>query len=608
MAGAAGSAPTPYIPNTDADRERMLARLGLESVEALFGELPERLRDPEMELPPALAEADLVELLRRHAGANAGGDRPSFLGAGAYRRFVPAITAHLTARSEFATSYTPYQPEISQGTLQAAFEYQSVVCELTGMNVSNTGLYDVGSATAEACLMAARVTGRRAAALLEPLHPHTAEVVRTYAYGAGLRVDAVAAVADVTREHACLVAQQPDFLGTIRDLEPVAAAAHDVDALSVVVADPLALGLLRAPGDAGADIMTGEGRDLAGPLALGGPSLGIFAARDSYLRQLPGRVVGQTRELRGPRRHDGSEGAPRTGYVLTLQARDQFIRRERATSNFSTGQSLVALAFAVTLQALGPHGLRQAAELCYQKAHETAARVAGLPGFEVFERGPVVPGVPHAGPVAAGGARRAARRARHHRRPRRVSAPRGRGGRRHASLRDRGDAARAYRRADRGVASDRRRHVTMGQYEDFGAGLAFDRGAPGRRAVDVAAWHGRVTALPPPQLLRESLRLPEMSQGGLGALLHLALRAELRCRLRCLSARLLHHEIQPESRRPRRQPAGLRRDAPAGAAGAVAGFAAGTVRVAADAGPRSPGFPPSASRRRPVLRASSRAC
>ncbi len=388
MPGAAGSAPTPYIPNTDADRAQMLARLGLESVDALFDDLPERVRDPDVELPPPLAEAELVELLRRHASANGGGDRPSFLGAGAYRRFVPAITPHIAARSEFTTSYTPYQPEISQGTLQAAFEYQSVVCELTGMDVSNTGLYDVGSATAEACLLAARATGRQAVALLEPLHPNTAEVVRTYAYGAGLRVDAISEERDVTDEHACLVAQQPDFLGAIRDLEPVVAAAHGAGALSVVVADPLALGLLRAPGDAGADIVTGEGRDLAGPPALGGPSLGIFAARQQYLRQLPGRVVGRTRELHGPRRHDGSVGAPRTGYVLTLQAREQFIRRERATSNFSTGQSLMALAFTITLQALGPNGLRRDAELCYQKAHAAAARVVALPGFEVVERGP----------------------------------------------------------------------------------------------------------------------------------------------------------------------------------------------------------------------------
>ncbi|MSQ42132.1 MAG: aminomethyl-transferring glycine dehydrogenase subunit GcvPA [Dehalococcoidia bacterium] len=379
---AGGGAPTPYIPNTDADRALMLARLGIDSIETLFDDLPAALRDPAIALPPALAEAELMRLLARRGAQNAAGERPSFLGAGAYRRSIPAITAHLVSRSEFATSYTPYQPEISQGTLQAAFEYQSVVCELTGMEVSNTGMYDVASATAEACLLAARVTGRRALALLEPLHPGTADVVRTYAFGAGLRVDTLSAPQAMTAEHACLVAQQPDFLGAIRDLESVAGAAHDAGALCIAVADPFALGLLRAPGDAGADLVTGEGRDLAGPPGFGGPSLGIFAARERFLRQLPGRIVGRTRELA----REGHE--PRTGYVLTLQAREQFIRRERATSNFSTGQALLALAFTISVQALGPQGLRRAAELCYQRAHDAAARIGALPGFAIVERGP----------------------------------------------------------------------------------------------------------------------------------------------------------------------------------------------------------------------------
>ncbi len=365
----------------------MLAAIGVASMADLFADLPVRFRDPRIALPPALAEMDLVRLMQARAAANHLED-PSFLGAGAYRRFVPAVVSHLVSRSEFATAYTPYQPEVSQGTLQTAFEYQSTVCELTGMDVSNTGLYDVGSATGEACLLAARVKSRRAVALLEPLHPNTADVVRTYCFGAGLRVDLVAAAGEVTAEHACLVVQQPDFLGTIRDPEEVALAAHGVGALCVVVADPFALGMLRPPGDAGADIVTGEGRDQAGPIAFGGPSLGIFAARQDLLRQMPGRIVGRTTELRGPRHADGSEGRPRTGYVLTLQAREQFIRRERATSNFSTGQSLVALGFTIALQSLGPRGLREAAELCYQKSHDAARRVAAVPGFAVTNDSP----------------------------------------------------------------------------------------------------------------------------------------------------------------------------------------------------------------------------
>ncbi len=386
---ADAGAPTPYIPNTAADRAKMLARLGLASADDLFGDLPPALRDPALALPPALAEAALIREFQQRAAENtAHADRPSFLGGGAYRRNIPAVTGALAGRSEFVTAYTPYQPEISQGTLQAAFEYQSVVCELTGMDVSNTGLYDVGSATAEACLLAARVTGRRAVAVQEPFHPHTLDVIRTYAIGTDLRVDRVRDAAAITAAHACVVLQQPDFLGTITDVAPLASAAHAAGALCVVVADPLSLGLLRAPGDAGADIVTGEGRDLAGPPAYGGPSLGIFAARQAHVRQMPGRIVGRTREVHGPRRADGSEGPPRTGYVLTLQAREQFIRRERATSNFSTGQTLVALAFTVTLQALGPAGLRAQAELCYQSAHAAAARIQATPGFQVAERGP----------------------------------------------------------------------------------------------------------------------------------------------------------------------------------------------------------------------------
>ena len=376
--------PHPYIPATEADRARMLARVGVESVDALFDDLPAEYRDPAFELPPQLTEPELIALLEERAAVNADPGRPNFLGAGAYRRSIPSIAGYLTSRSEFVTAYTPYQPEISQGTLQSAFEYQSVVCELTGMDVSNTGLYDVASATAEACLLAARATRRSAVALLEPIHPGTVDVVRAYARGAGIRVDVVRAGSDVTDEHACLVAQQPDFLGTIVDLDPLAEAAHAVDALFVTVADPFALGLLRSPGDAGADIVTGEGRDLAGAPAFGGPSVGLFAARQQYLRQMPGRIVGRTKELEAP----PGGGEPRTGYVLTLQAREQFIRRERATSNVSTAQALIALAFTITVQALGPRGLREAAELCYQRAHAAAARVAALPGYEVPERGP----------------------------------------------------------------------------------------------------------------------------------------------------------------------------------------------------------------------------
>ena len=388
--------PHPYIPATEADRARMLERIGVDDLDALFADLPPAFRDPAIDLLPALTEPELIGLLADRAGQNAASSRPSFLGAGAYRRSVPSIVSHLVSRSEFSTAYTPYQPEISQGTLQSGFEFQSVVCELTGMDVANVGLYDVASATAEACLMAARTTKRQAVALLEPIHPGTAGVVDTYARGAGLRVDALATANGLSDDHACLVVQQPDFLGTIVDLEPLANAAHEVGALLVAVADPFALGMLKAPGDAGADIVTGEGRDLAGAPAFGGPSLGLFAAGLPNLRQMPGRIVGRTKEL-----HPSNDGEPRTGYVLTLQAREQFIRRERATSNVSTAQALIALGFTIAVQALGPRGLRQSAELCYQRAHHAARRISALSGYEVPERGPWFQEFLVRGPISA---------------------------------------------------------------------------------------------------------------------------------------------------------------------------------------------------------------
>ena len=386
----------------------MLERVGVADLDSLFADLPGAMLDPAIELPPALTEPELIALLSERAAENAAPSRPSFLGAGAYRRSLPAIAAHLTSRSEFVTAYTPYQPEISQGTLQSGFEFQSVVCELTGMDVSNTGLYDVASATAEACLLAGRATKRKAVALLEPIHPGTADVVRTYARGAGLHVDLVSSADATSEEHACLVVQQPDFLGTIIDLEPLADAAHARGALLVVVADPFALGLLRAPGNAGADIVVGEGRDMAGAPAYGGPSLGLFAARSQFMRQMPGRIVGRTRELRNA---EDADAEPRTGYVLTLQAREQFIRRERATSNVSTAQALIALSFTIAVQALGPRGLRESAELCYQRAHDAARRIAQLPGYTTPQRGPWFQEFLLRGLRSIGGAR-------HHRRTR----------------------------------------------------------------------------------------------------------------------------------------------------------------------------------------------
>jgi glycine dehydrogenase subunit 1 len=365
----------PYIANTETDRQAMLAAIGVASVEELFADIPSEFRASELGLPPALSEPELVRELSALAERNRPVDSmPCFLGGGAYRHFIPSVVGEIIGRSEYATAYTPYQAEISQGTLQTAFEFQSMVCELTGMDVANAGMYDGASALAEACLMAAGVTGRRRIALLSTVHPHCQAVVRTYAFGRDLAVDVLPPDALVlSEEHACLAVQQPNFFGyLLSDVEVVERAAHEVGALLVVSADPISLGLFRPPGDYGADVVVGDGQSLGSPLNFGGPYLGLFACRQQYLRQMPGRIIGRTSDAQG-----------RTGYVLTLQTREQHIRRERASSNICTSQQLVALAATVYLTAMGKQGLRQVAELCYHKAHYAAQRIAQLSGYSL---------------------------------------------------------------------------------------------------------------------------------------------------------------------------------------------------------------------------------
>ena len=365
----------PYVPNTAADRQAMLAAIGVASVEELFADIPSEFRTGELGLPPALSEPELVRELSALAERNRPVDgMPCFLGGGAYRHFIPSVVSEVIGRSEFATAYTPYQAEISQGTLQTIFEFQSMVCELTAMDVANAGMYDGASALAEACLMAAGVSGRRRIALLSTLHPHYQAVVRTYAFGRGLAVDVLPPDGlALSEEHACLAVQQPNFFGHfLPDAEAVGRAVHAAGALFVVSADPISLGLFRPPGEYGADVAVGEGQSLGSPLNFGGPYLGLFACRQEYLRHMPGRIVGRT-----------SDAQSRTGYVLTLQTREQHIRRERATSNICTSQQLVALAATVYLAAMGKQGLRQVAELCYHKAHYAAQRIARLPGYSL---------------------------------------------------------------------------------------------------------------------------------------------------------------------------------------------------------------------------------
>ncbi len=352
----------------------MLATIGVGAAAELFADIPSQHRNPALSLPPPLSEPELRRELSQMAAANRpAGEMPCFLGAGAYRHFIPSVVNHVISRGEFATAYTPYQPEISQGTLQTIFEFQSLVCELTGMDVSNASMYDGASALTEACLMAAAITGRGRVALLSTIHPHYEAVLRTYAAGRKLAVD-VMEPGDValSAEHACLAVQQPDFFGYLEDATALAEKARAAGALYIVAADPISLGLFRPPGEYGADVVVAEGQSLGIPLSFGGPYLGLFAARDKYVRQMPGRIVGRTTD---------SEG--RTGYVLTLQTREQHIRRERATSNICSNEQLVALAATVYLCALGRQGLRRVAELCYHKAHYAAEAIAALPGYSL---------------------------------------------------------------------------------------------------------------------------------------------------------------------------------------------------------------------------------
>ncbi|MSQ09455.1 MAG: aminomethyl-transferring glycine dehydrogenase subunit GcvPA, partial [Dehalococcoidia bacterium] len=359
-----------YVPNTDADRALMLRALGLSSLDDLFADIPAHLRDRELDLPPALSELELKQELGALAAHNLALDSaPGFLGAGAYRHFVPAVVNAVVSRGEFLTAYTPYQPEISQGTLQTIFEFQSMMCELTGMDVANSGMYDAATALAEGALMACRVTGRSRIASVGTVNPRWRAVVDTYCRGAAIPQDVFAPEA-VTLEdrHACLLVQYPNFYGGIEDLGHWAEVAHAAGALLVVAAYLPALGMLKPPSAFGADIVVADGQPLGQSPTFGGPFVGVFCCRTRFLRQMPGRIVGRTNDTEG-----------RTAYVLTLQAREQHIRRENATSNICTSQALVALATTVYLASTGPQGMREMAALCYHKAHYLADQLCRLP-------------------------------------------------------------------------------------------------------------------------------------------------------------------------------------------------------------------------------------
>ena len=370
-----------YLPLTDDDRRAMLDRIGVASVDDLFRDVPESARGPEFDLPLHAGEIEVERTLGKFARGNrSAGECAFFCGAGAYRHHIPASVDYLIQRSEFLTSYTPYQPEISQGTLQSLFEFQTQVAAITGMEIANASMYDGSTGAAEAVLMAHRVTGRGRAVLSGNLHPHYAETIRTMAGLAGEiatgkpapgRDDDISALADGNTS--CVVVQNPDVFGFIRDLTPIAEAAHAKGALLIVVfTEAVSLGLIRSPGAMGADVVAGEGQSLGNPLSFGGPHVGLFASRERFLRQMPGRLAGQTVDTQG-----------RRGFVLTLSAREQHIRREKATSNICTNSGLCALAFSIHLSLLGEAGLRKLARLNHSRAVALAQKLSDLHGVEL---------------------------------------------------------------------------------------------------------------------------------------------------------------------------------------------------------------------------------
>ncbi len=373
-----------YTPHTEDDVARMLEVLGVGSVQDLFGQIPSSLRLARpLELPPAMAEAEVADHLARLSGVNRGTDRLiCFAGGGAYDHYIPAVVRHLAFRGEFATSYTPYQPELSQGVLGALFEYQTMICELTGMEVANASLYDGASALVEGVNLAAGATGRDTIVISEAIHPHYRQVLESL--GAGLRYRFVTAPAGAGTtevpalgDAACLVLGQPNFFGAIEDLAPAAEAAHAAGALLVVSFDPLSAGVIEAPGAHGADVVTGEGQALGNALNYGGPYLGIFATRREHVRRIPGRIVGATLDAGG-----------HPGFVLTLQAREQHIRREKASSNVCTNQTLMAIAAAVYLSWLGPAGLQEVGETCLARAHHAAGMLSSVSGCSLAHAAP----------------------------------------------------------------------------------------------------------------------------------------------------------------------------------------------------------------------------
>jgi glycine dehydrogenase subunit 1 len=372
-----------YIPNSPEERQEMLAAVGLASAEELFRSIPADVQlGRRLEITEPLAEPEVIATMEGLAAKNSGATKPSFLGAGVYSHFSPTIVDHLIQRSEFFTSYTPYQPEISQGTLQYIFEFQTLVCQLTGMEVANASMYDGSTAMAEAYLMAQRVTRRDKIIVADSVHPEYRAVARTYtqhgdaeivAVGFDEKSGRVESLNGLDDKTAAVVIQSPNFFGCVEDVAAIAEEAHAAGALLiVVVTEAISFGLLRSPGACGADIVVGEGQSFGVPMSFGGPHVGLFATREKFVRQMPGRLCGVGYDKNGNR-----------GFVLTLSTREQHIRREKATSNICTNQGLIALAATIYMEAMGKQGLQEVAMQNAQKAEYAAKKIAAIDGFEI---------------------------------------------------------------------------------------------------------------------------------------------------------------------------------------------------------------------------------
>ncbi|HHW27809.1 MAG TPA: aminomethyl-transferring glycine dehydrogenase subunit GcvPA [Firmicutes bacterium] len=372
-----------FIPNTKKDREEMLETIGVSSVEELFSDIPESLRlKGQMNLPPAMSEYEVAKHLRELSEKNTAQDFATFIGAGSYDHYVPSVVRHVLGRSEFYTAYTPYQPEVSQAVLQSIFEYQTMICELTGMDAANASMYDGPSAAAEAVTIASGLLRKKKALVSRTVHPETREVTRTYAKGHDIDVAEIHMSNGVTcldslkelltNDVASVVIQQPNFFGNLEPVDKISEMVKAAGATLIVSVNPMTLGVLRPPGEYGAEIVVGEGQVFGNPMAFGGPYLGIFAVASKYLRRMPGRLVGMTNDVRGQR-----------GFVLTLQTREQHIRRDKATSNICSNEALNALAATVYLSWLGKEGIKELGQHCVKKAHYLADRISKIKGYSL---------------------------------------------------------------------------------------------------------------------------------------------------------------------------------------------------------------------------------